>query len=120
MNKNKKKTLPIWPLKKPLYLTPKDERYKKYQNQLKKSGFSDTELWGLDYSIAAFVLPRLIRFKEILHSHPANLTFEQWKEVLDKIILAMEITVNGEDWERNIELIEGVKLFGEYFTDLWD
>lgn len=38
---------------------------KKWEKQRYKRGFDDTELWGLDYTIASFILPRLIAFREM-------------------------------------------------------
>lgn len=94
----------------------------KYMSQRWSRGFDDSELWNLDLTIAEFVLPRLKAFSEYNSSHPASLTEEQWKEALNKMARAFELCVDdkndhyfGED-----EFIEGMKLFVEYYSHLWD
>jgi hypothetical protein len=73
-----------------------------WQNLTK--GWNDSDLWSLDHTVAVYMLPRLKRFKEILHGHPnfytdpANPTEEEnfedgmkkWKEIIDKMIYAFE------------------------------
>lgn len=127
--KIKNKQLPIWKTSKPLYLTPKDKRYKKYKNQLNKRSFSNTELWNLDFTIAAFVLPRLKEFRDNLMSYPSIFkNIEEWRAVLDKIIYSFEYTCFDLEFEgteieqkENYKRYEdGLKLFGEYFSGLWD
>ena len=121
-----------WSIKEPLYIDKKDKRYKKYAKQLKEDGFCNCETWGLSSVIAEFVLPRLKRYKEVTNGYPSNLTEEKWNEILDKMIFAFEwhmieqdnpeeysklspekITLNWKRYE------EGMKLFAEYFLDLW-
>lgn len=96
----------------------------------KKKGLSkiqDKELWGLDVTIAKFVLPRLIKFKQKLGSYPSNLKDSQeWEGIIDKMIWSFEYVIKDdsyclkyseEDWKR---YKEGMDLFAEYFRDLWD
>ncbi len=63
--KKKQKYEYMWSLKKPMYIDKTDKRYNKHMKQLKTVGFSDSETWSLHSTIAMFVLPRLIRFKEV-------------------------------------------------------
>lgn len=122
-----------WVTKKPLYIDKTDKRYKKYVKQLKKDGFSNTETWCLTSVIAQFILPRLIKFKEITNGYPGNddfPTMEKWHEGLDKMIFAFEWAI-ANDAEENYKLsdkikkenwnkyIEGMRLFSEYFMALW-
>jgi hypothetical protein len=92
-------------------------------------GFSDADTWSLDHTIAKFTLPRLKRFKEVNMCHPGNLTEEEWDDILDEMIFAMECSVHQWDddiigdlgdekakWER---CQRGLDYFGEYFRDLW-
>lgn len=127
MKKMSKKLKSKWSIKAPLYLTKKDKRYSKYKKQLKSNGFSDTETWELDSVISEFILPRLIRFKEINCGFPCNLTSETWDETLDKIIFSFHWNLNSdvrdlskeqtaEMWER---YAAGMQLFAKYFRDLW-
>jgi hypothetical protein len=89
-------------------------------------GYADVDIWGLDYTIAKFVLPRLMAFRRDLHGHPPNLEHKEWEEILDKIIYAMASIVKDEEdiakddiieWEK---VQEGCELFGQYFHHLWD
>jgi len=121
-----------WSLKTPLYINKKDKMYKKHLNQLKKQGFSDTELWSLDVCISKFILPRLKRFKTISGGYPANLSEKKWQKILDKIIFSFEWNIEENEmseeymklsekklkrcWEK---YNEGIKLFAEYFNALW-
>ncbi|NEZ47817.1 hypothetical protein FDF74_11555 [Clostridium niameyense] len=99
----------------------------------KKKGLSkitNEELWDLDYTIAKFILPRLIRFKELvsdnkgIHSYPADLkNMEEWIAILDKMINSFEILKNEfikNNRENYEKYIEGMNLFAKYISDLWD
>ena len=127
-----KKLQSEWSVKKPLYLDKKDRRYARHLKQLKTNGFSDSETWSLSSVIVDFVLPRLIRFKEINNGYPGGLTEESWDEILDKMIFAFQWikedgncgkayckTSTEERKENNTKCAEGLKLFAEYFRALW-
>lgn len=118
-----------WSLKAPLYITKKDKRYAKNVKQLKDWGFSDTETWSLYSPIAQFILPRLIRFREITGCYPAGLTPERWDAILAEMIFALDwsltsdeksMKMTGDDvnaaWKR---YNEGMSLFAKWFRDLW-
>lgn len=87
-------------------------------------GFSDDELWCLGYTFAKYALPRLRAFRKRLCGYPSQLTKDEWKLILDKMIFAMhQIKENkGFPWAKDEidKTNEGCKLFGEYFGDLWD
>lgn len=75
-------------------------------------GWSDRDLWSLDYTIAKFALPRLIELKKQMHGIPSSMfeklpedeynhTPEQtkaaekkWNDILDEIIFAMDYVAN--------------------------
>lgn len=119
-----------WSLKKPLYLKKTDKRYARYVKQLKTNGFSDTETWGLDSVIAEFILPRLIRFKQVTNGYPYEHTEETWNACLDEMIFAFDWTLHCEDdkfdslsekektknWKR---FSKGMQLFAKHFRNLW-
>jgi len=87
-------------------------------------GFSDDELWSLDYSIAKFVLPRLKEFKKN-PMHPADMTMEYWQDILDKMIKAMEYKINDVEGntegtrEEAMDYKVGLFMFYYYFDQLW-
>jgi len=94
-----------------------------------KRGFSDDVVWNFDYSIAKWILPRLKRFREIDLSLPTNITDDEWKVILDKIIEAFELikfewedeynSIIDEYKEREEKIKEGLRLFVEHYGDLW-
>ncbi len=100
-----------------------DDRQEEWYNQRKENGFDDTETWNLQTTIAKFALPRLKWFKKRHYDHPCDITFEKWDEILDNMIFSFEYyakdewtPISDEDFER---VKEGMKLFGEYYGDLW-
>lgn len=100
----------------------------------KKKGLSkirEEELWGLDVTLAKYILPRLIRFKDINDmSYPHDFeSHEQWRKTIDKMIYAFEYVIKSnyevytdleEERKRAEKYREGMLLFAEYFMDLWD
>ena len=70
---------------------------------LKKHGqyIAPKELWNLDYTVAKFVLPRLIKFKENSLGFPGYDeadTINKWQDILQKMITAFEYIVTDDDW----------------------
>ena len=119
-----------WSLKKPLYLRKGSKNYDKYDNQLKKQGFSDTETWSLDCVIAEFILPRLIRFKELNNGFPGmEMNEESWNKALHEMIFAFDWVLNQETTYKDLSFdmtIEfgkryenGMLLFAKWFGNLW-
>jgi len=98
-----------------------DVRQKKWKKQRKKRGFDDIELWNLDRTIAKFVLPRLIRYKSVSIKFSC-VTPDEWDAELDKMITAFFLICDDNysiDSDRDAEIEEGLKRFGEYFRALW-
>lgn len=124
---------------KPTFLINKaDDRYNDFINIKKDQGFSPDEIWSLRTNIALFLLPRLKYFKEYNVSYPANLnSINEWIEILNKIILAFSSVLKDDSYipekyldqynenitlarkKYNEDIKEGLKLFSEYFFDLW-
>ena len=70
---------------------------------LKKHGqyIAPKELWNLDYTVAKFVLPRLIKFKENSLGFPGYGeadTMNKWQDILQKMITAFDYIVTDDDW----------------------
>jgi hypothetical protein len=61
-------------------------------------GFDYADTWSLDISLAKWILPRLRYFKANLHSHPADLSFEEWQGILDDIIYAFNYVVDEDKY----------------------
>ena len=96
-----------------------DNRWDEYKQQSLQRGFDDAETWALNNTIAKFIEPRLKLFREIHASYPANITEEQWNEILDKMIKAFEYINNDNIHNHQEEVDEGLDLFREYFFGLW-
>ncbi len=95
-------------------------RCKKCVKFRKKYPFEYLDIYGFYLNIAEFLAPRLKAFKKHNFSHPIGLTPKKWDKVLDKIIKAFELIAKDErEKEKYKEVEEGIKLFTEYYFDLW-
>ena len=105
------------------------------------------ELYDLDVTIARFILPRLMVFKQHCERTPRlNMPQEEWNEILDKMIYAFErIAMQTEEdtaeykayikaiWNNEEDLgdlkraaksslkpiSEGLSLYHKYYRSLW-
>lgn len=102
-----------------------DDRWEEYRKQRLERGFDDSELWSLDSTIAEFVYPRLKAFynEGDMLGYPARLTKNKWHDILKSMIKAFDIIVNKNiiDYtkEERKQVDNGLRLFAEYFSDLW-
>lgn len=99
------------------------------------------DTWSMDCTLAMIIHPMLVQLKETAHGHPANLTEQEWNDILDEMIWAfghkakqMDATDMCADkcsnygdpvcracvTETQQRLTQGFKLFGEYYENLWD
>lgn len=85
-----------------------------------RHGFWPDELYDLDFSIVKFVLPRLREFRYTSMSYPAGITYNEWTGILDEIIWAFENYKDTDGRDDLDRMEEGVRLFGEYFFQLWN
>lgn len=109
----------------------------KFLYQRLARGWDDSATWSLDDHLAKLILPRLKRFKELnKHAYPGKFpgidrpdtveTFEEWHEVLDKMIFAFEWHADddrkyGKFDETEYEKVkEGLQLFAMFYGALWD
>lgn len=120
---------------------------KKYDPQAIAKTLKVEELYDLDVTIARFILPRLIVFKEHCERTPnLNMSPEEWNEILDKMIYAFErIALQTEEdtpenkayikaiWNNEEDLSdlkraakdslkpisEGLSLYHKYYRSLW-
>lgn len=103
----------------------KDKREKAFAKQRLKHGFDDSETWALNTAIARFTLPRLKRFKEISPCVPGLMSQEEWYQILDGMIEAMELVIRDCDGHGFLDKKErakmnaGLKLFAKHFRGLW-
>ncbi|MBQ9576925.1 MAG: hypothetical protein IJV11_08615 [Muribaculaceae bacterium] len=120
---------------------------KKYNPQAIAQKISVEELYDLDITIACFILPRLIAFKQHCDRTPNfNMSHEEWNDILDKMIYAFDriASQTEEDtpeykayikaiWNNEEDLAhlkhdakaslkpisEGLSLYHKYYRSLW-
>jgi hypothetical protein len=106
------------------------------------------DTWSMDSTLSHIVLPMLIQLKATQHGHPANLTEQEWDDILDEMIWAFEQKCRDDGWEGDYYTYEedkdaafglklvwedrkgqkahqkrmtnGFSLFGKYYEGLWD
>lgn len=115
-------------------------KYKKNGNpRTIKIEIDNWDMWNLDHTLALIIHPALVKFRKGLDtcgSHPSEITFEEWEEVIDKMIFSFYTISN--DWffedkffregkfydkeydEYQEKIQEGLNLFGKWFRALWD
>lgn len=98
-----------------------DKRQARWTKERREFGFDSTELWGLEYTIAAFILPRLKQFAAAPGGHPGSLTYEEWKDLLNEMVVAFEILVRDDDTtpEEDAKIERGLTLFAKWYRHLW-
>lgn len=74
-----------------------DSRYKPDEE-----GFIDAEHFSLDYSLSLYIYSQLCYFRDhCMYGYPNELTFEKWKEIVDKMIEAFKLQILEDDtWDR--------------------
>lgn len=88
-----------------------------------KIRIDDWDIYSLDYTLSFVILPALIKFKDNLTGHPSEITFEEWQEILGKMITAFRLISEDRDdefGELELEIKEGLSLFAQYYRHLWD
>lgn len=63
------------------------------------NGFDYRDTWSLDHSLSRWILPRLKYLRKNLQSHPDDMTFEKWQEILDKMIFAFDFVFNESKYD---------------------
>jgi hypothetical protein len=91
------------------------------------------DTWSMDHTLAHIVLPMLVQLKGNNHGHPANMTEQEWDDIMDEMIWAFEQKCR-DDWMDDYDyswdsegakahqerMTNGFKLFGKYYESLWD
>ena len=109
-----------------------DNRYKPDEE-----GFVNAEHFSLDYSLSLYIYSQLCYFRDhCLVGHPTDMTFEQWKDIIDKMIEAFKLQILEDNtWDRfqypnEAERVKanknrqkkinyGMRLFIKYYNHLW-
>ena len=62
-----------------------------------KEGFRPAEFYSLDYSLSLYIYSHLCYFRDhCLYGFPDGMTFEEWKDIIDKMIEAFKLIIIGE------------------------
>ena len=109
-------------------------------------GYSDCDLWGLDYHLADLILKRLKAFRYkfkagvpsclVVPMDDEDMTksFQNWHGIIDKMIFTFEYIMAGygvdddfiekynnyDETQLYSKYTEGFELFVKYFSNLWD
>ena len=67
------------------------------KRQKKNRSIKYKDIYSLDNTIARFVLPRLKFFKKNIIGYPPDITFEEWKSIIDKMILSFELILDTSE-----------------------
>ena len=102
--------------------------------QKKFRGYSDVELWNLDWTFAKWMLPKLKMFREKTIGFPFDFaTLEDWQAAIDDMIFSFEFFLRDlpssdkdigymrtEQYKKDLERYNrGKELFGKYWPHLW-
>ncbi len=91
-------------------------------------GYTDSDIWNLDTTIAKFVLPRLRALRDGGGcGNPDGLTMEEWNALMGEMIYAFEYYASSEDRicatsnSNELSRIQGgLAAFAVYYCHLWD
>lgn len=92
------------------------KRVVRFWYQRRTRGWDDSETWDLDAQLAAYLVPRLRRFKEINNCCPGHLTEEEWDARLNEMI---ELFSSYEEEFNSEKQARAWRLLGENGNYLW-
>lgn len=95
---------------------------KKIKTRL-KYGVTCCDVYSFDYYLSKKIWNGLKLFKKLSMSHPINLTEKKWDKILDQMIEGFDLMANDDMWDmdekKNKKAHKALKLFAEYYTNLW-
>lgn len=105
-----------------LFKDEKDGRYKPDED-----GFVNAETFNLDATLSMVIYSYLCYFRDnCLVGYPGSMTFEKWKEIIDKMIEAFRLQIDLDENINNIDsknkqkkINYGMRLFIKYYNHLW-
>lgn len=105
-------------------VTEDSSHWEELKQQRLERGFDNSEVWNLDRTIAKFIAPRLKVFAESTIGIPPEVTEEEWKSILKKILDTFELIADDERYfsyvpTDNDIIGEGLDLFAKWFCHLW-
>lgn len=104
-----------------LFKDEEDGRYKPDED-----GFVNAETFNLDATLSMIIYSYLCYFRDnCLVGYPGSMTFEKWKEIIDKMIEAfkLQLELDGKIYlpskNKRKKINYGMRLFIKYYNDLW-
>lgn len=105
-----------------LFKDEEDGRYKPDED-----GFINAETFNLDATLSMVIYSYLCYFRDnCLVGYPGSMTFEKWKEIIDKMIEAFRLQIDLDENINNIDsknkqkkINYGMRLFIKYYNHLW-
>ena len=103
-----------------LFKDEEDGRYKPDED-----GFINAETFNLDATLSMIIYSYLCYFRDnCLVGYPGSMTFEKWKEIIDKMIEAFKLQIEGDNYNeisknRKKKINYGMRLFIKYYNHLW-
>ena len=105
-----------------LFKDEEDGRYKPDED-----GFINAETFNLDATLSMVIYSYLCYFRDnCLVGHPGSMTFEKWKEIIDRMIEAFRLQIDLDENINNIDsknkqkkINYGMRLFIKYYNHLW-
>jgi hypothetical protein len=99
----------------------------KYFFQRGTRGYSDRDIWSLDWYLARVISETCKKLAHTTHGYPPSLTPEEWERILLEISNGFEEYLKLQDSDNydNTEITKeklnkSLELLQKYFTDLWD
>lgn len=93
-----------------------DDRLEKFRKQREERGFDETEMWNLDKTVAAFILPRIKYYAEHYISTPEDEADMELIIFAFTMLASEEFHYAAEDYKK---IQKGLRLFMEYLPSLW-
>ena len=90
-------------------LDKRDEH--RYRRQRAKRGYSDYDVWNIKMWFVQTLRPMLENINANLYTYPEEITFEEWKSIIEEMILMLRIM----DWDDEAFIREYLGLGAEAF-----
>ena len=88
-------------------LDKRDEH--RYRRQRAQRGYSDYDVWNIKMWFVQTLRPMLENINANLYSYPEEITFEEWKAIIEEMILMLRIM----DWDDDAFIREHLGLGAE-------
>lgn len=97
----------------------------KYFIQRGRRGYSDRDVWSVDWFLTSIMPGMLRQLKKTTHGAPIGLGMKRWHRKLDKMAETFEIARKVQDYHKDSRKLHTqfkhrMKDFAKYFFNLWD